>query len=133
MKKINTLLLVDDDQVSNFLTQSLIEEINVAGYIHVANNGQEAIDFLEQYCSDATVECPDLILLDLNMPVMDGFEFLSRYKELEYLHHKHISIVILTSSSSTRDIEKAKEYDIVKYYLTKPITEENLEQLDKFI
>jgi CheY-like chemotaxis protein len=80
VEKLPCILLVDDDPVNNFLNQRLLENLAVADQLMVALNGQEAFALLEQHCPD--VACPALILLDVNMPVMNGFEFLFAYQQL---------------------------------------------------
>lgn len=71
MKKLNCVLLVDDDITTNFLNESLIEEMDIAKQIMVAQNGKEALELIERYFNEES-SCPQLILLDINMPVMDG-------------------------------------------------------------
>jgi CheY-like chemotaxis protein len=125
MRKLNSILLVDDDPTSCFLTQYIIEEMQLTDQIYTVPGGREALDFLRsrQALPDF---CIDLILLDINMPDMDGFEFLEAF---EALHgNSNISIVMLTTSSNKRDMDKAKIYRVIDY-LNKPITEEKLGQI----
>jgi len=116
------ILLVDDDQITNFLNENLIREMNITENITITNDGQEALDFITNNCvaSGSKFSCCDLILLDLNMPVMDGFEFLEKFNELEY--SKDISIILLTTSSNERDLQRAKSFNIAGY-INKPLTE----------
>lgn len=131
--KLNKILLVDDDYVTNFLNESLIQELKIANEINIANNGEEALSLVENACMQqaSTNEhvCPDLILLDVNMPVMNGFEFLEEFERLKESYHSKISVVImLTSSGNPVDIEKAKQFDIAGY-IYKPLTQEKLDQV----
>lgn len=129
MKRIKNLLIVDDDTVSSYLISSTLEDMAVADRIATVYNGKQALDFLDQNCfkEQATTEefCPAFILLDINMPIMDGFEF------LEELQHKYadwfdkITICILSSSSANKDKLKAQKYPIAGF-LTKPLNEESL-------
>src|SRR6478735_15773 len=105
MKKIDKILLVDNDSVNNYLNTRLLKKLEIANEINVALNGKEAINHINKSNS-----CPELILLDINMPVMDGFEFLNSYKT-------HTSsepvIVVLTTSSNEKDIDKLENHPSV--------------------
>jgi CheY-like chemotaxis protein len=117
-------MLVDDDPASNYLARLLIEEIDETIRVLTLRNGKEALDFLDGcLVSD---NCPDLLLLDLNMPGMDGFAFL---EALRSSHNPPRRIYILTSSQYPRDIAKAATFPTAGY-LVKPIT---IEQLQKII
>ncbi|HYG39394.1 MAG TPA: response regulator [Cytophagales bacterium] len=126
--KFKRILLVDDDQITNFLNENLIKEMNISDYISIANDGQEALDYVKLNClgsGNVNGACCDLILLDLNMPVMDGFEFLEKVSELKI--DTSISIVLLTTSSNERDLERAKTFNIMGY-INKPLTEAKIQQ-----
>jgi CheY-like chemotaxis protein len=120
------ILLVDDDQITNFLNENLIREMNITEDITITNDGQEALEFITNNClksNGSKYSCCDLILLDLNMPVMDGFEFLEKFNELET--SKDISIILLTTSSNERDLHRAKSFNITGY-INKPLTESKI-------
>jgi len=122
--KFNKVLLVDDDSINNYLSQEIISEAKIAEEVVLLTDGQQALDYLEELNANA----PDpsinlLILLDLNMPVMDGFEFMEALNSLEI--RLDYVIVILTSSDNQRDLEKIKAYKIHDF-ISKPITEEKL-------
>jgi CheY-like chemotaxis protein len=121
MKKTPSILLVDDDPASNYLAKLLLQEIDPDFDIHVRYHGQEALDFIKT--ASAETVAPNLIFLDLNMPVMDGFEFLEHFTRLPA--SDHTSIVLLTSSAYPKDIERAKAYNIT-HFINKPLTEEQL-------
>lgn len=125
MKKLNSILLVDDDPTSCFLTQYIIEEMQLTNQVYTMPGGREALDFIrsKQMLPDF---CLDLILLDINMPDMDGFEFLEAFEDLP--GECKSSVVMLTTSSNSRDLDKAKIYQVVDY-LNKPITEEKLSEI----
>jgi CheY-like chemotaxis protein len=132
-KKLNKILLVDDDYVTNFLNESLIQELEIAEQIKVANNGEEALGIVEGACIEQVNShvhvCPDLILLDVNMPVMNGFEFLEAFERLKNCYKSKISVVImLTSSGNPTDLEMARKFDVAGY-IYKPLTEEKLQQV----
>ena len=121
---MKNILLVDDDSIFNFLNSKMLEKTGLANEVHTALNGKQAIDLLNSYYMKAS-SLPDIILLDLNMPVMDGFEFLEAFKKINTPNKEKVNIVIVTSSQDPNDIAKAKKMGITQY-LTKPISEKSL-------
>ncbi|MDQ4141254.1 MAG: response regulator [Bacteroidota bacterium] len=121
---INSVLLIDDDAISNFLNTRLLKEMQVAKNIIVTLNGEEALRYLQQEKA-ANRPFPELILLDINMPVMNGFEFLEAFREVADGNNRSV-IIILTTSTNTRDFEQLQQYEEVEIYLSKPLTDENL-------
>lgn len=118
------VLLVDDDKICNFITEATLNRLGIAKEIHSALNGKEALDLLNDYFTgDRAI--PDIILLDLNMPIMDGFQFIEAFKRLDYPKKDKVLIVVLTSSENPEDIIKAKKMG-VDHYLTKPLNEAKL-------
>jgi CheY-like chemotaxis protein len=124
MKKNPSILLVDDDPASNYLAKLLLLEIDPNFDIQVRYHGQEALDFVKT--ASETMSPPGLIFLDLNMPVMDGFEFLEHFSQLPVADQT--AIVLLTSSAYPKDIERAREYNIT-HFINKPLTEEQLREV----
>ncbi len=127
-KKLKRILLVDDDPISIYLTRAYLNDLQIGEFINSAGNGLEALELIKTHCAtsaDLAENCPDLILLDLNMPLMDGFDFLEQCKQAGYFEKWQSKIVILTSSKASKDLEKAKNYP-VNGYLIKPITENEL-------
>ncbi len=123
MKKLNKVLLVDDDPASNFLSKMTIVENDQTTLVDEVKNGREALEYLLSV--DA---CPELILLDLNMPVIDGIEFLEIYKD--YVKCKDYSkIVILTSSQRSNDKAQALNSGLVSDFIEKPLTEDTFRLL----
>lgn len=129
MPKFGSILIVDDDYASNYLTEMILQDLQITEHIYLARNGKEALDLIKEYCGDdqqpASKPCPQLIFLDINMPVMDGFEFLEEFEKMEYIKKNPIPIFLLTTSTNVRDIEKAKRYR-VNAYIEKPLTEEKI-------
>ena len=117
MDKINCILLVDDDETTNFVNQLMLEHMEVTDQVLVAYNGREALTLIQQQC------CPTLILLDINMPVMNGFEFIEAYDQLELPHKQSVVVVMLTTSLNPKDMERLKEMPI-QGVLNKPLTKE---------
>jgi CheY-like chemotaxis protein len=122
-KKLSSVLLVDDDKITNFINQRLILKSNVTDHVTILSNGKEAIDYLRNNVPD-DASLPDLILLDINMPVMDGFEFIDSFKAIK--HKKKVTIVMLTTSSNEKDIEKISYTAEISGYINKPLTEQKL-------
>ncbi|MBO9700965.1 MAG: response regulator [Sporocytophaga sp.] len=122
-KKFNKVLLVDDDKINNYINLRLIRRIGLSEEIIVTNNGQEAINYLKK-CGKK--DLPTLILLDINMPVMDGFEFLEEFEKQDLNTVERPMIVVLTTSTNTNDIKKVESSPIAAGYINKPLTEENL-------
>lgn len=131
MKKLQSVLLIDDDFASNYLTRTIIQDMDITEKIHTTTNGEEALHFMKKNCLDTDTSCPDLILLDVNMPVMDGFEFLEEFHKMTSLKHDNTTIVMLTTSSNQRDTEKARRYKVA-CYLEKPLTEDSIRTVLKY-
>ena len=125
MKSLNSILIVDDDDVTRFLMMRVIKKVVRQQPILTASNGQEALGVLNQVC--ATDVCPELILLDINMPVMDGFEFLNAFQKSSFATLP-LKVVMLTSSVNVQDVERAKTYNLAGY-LQKPLTEDKLKAI----
>ncbi len=124
-KKLNSILLVDDDPDDNYYHQIIINEMNIVHHIDIVINGIEAIAYLKnENCIP-----PDIIFLDLNMPKMNGWEFLEQYKQLVTAQKAKVLIVILTTSANPDDIKRAKEIQEVTDFETKPLSEELLTKI----
>ncbi|HSZ72257.1 MAG TPA: response regulator [Cytophagaceae bacterium] len=128
-KKLNCVLLVDDDNVTNFLHSKVIEKAGVADRIEVKLNGQEAIDFLTHQNNTHEAIIPSLILLDINMPIMDGWEFLEAYRDQKMLANSKTNIVMLTTSSNPDDKQRAENIPFISAFKNKPLTLEMLDEI----
>ena len=128
MKKINNMYVIDDDKIYHFLFQKLLKQNNIDVNITFFNNGFEAIEHIRQNMDVDTQ--PDLILLDVNMPIMNGWQFLEEYSKQKDKLHKASTIYMISSSNNEVDINKAKDYaGIVKDYFLKPVCKEDLEKI----
>jgi CheY-like chemotaxis protein len=125
MKK--NILLVDDDKIFNFLSEKTITSLGLANEISFASNGQQALELLEMYKS-GKMHMPDIIFLDLDMPIMNGYEFLEEFARIDLPNKNAITIVVLTSSADPRDLARTKELGI-KYYYNKPLSREEIKKL----
>ncbi|MDX2285199.1 MAG: response regulator [Bacteroidia bacterium] len=125
------VLLVDDDDTSIFLSDLLLVRSRIADHTHSALNGEDALLYLRsQLTRQAAPDAhkPNLILLDINMPIMDGFEFLEAWSQLDFSGKDQVKIVMLTSSSNPRDLDAARHYG-VHGFLNKPLTREKIMDL----
>ena len=121
MPKLTSVLLVDDDSTTNYLNKLLLNRLGVAEHLLVAENGREALPILAQTCRATNTSCPPLILLDVNMPLMNGFEFLVAYRELPPALQSATVVVMLTTSLHPRDVARAQSLPVAGF-LTKPLT-----------
>ncbi|MFT2008125.1 response regulator [Pontibacter sp. 13R65] len=131
MNKLNCVLLVDDDEATNFINTMVIKRAGIAEELLIARNGKEAIELIKQRGNEVAVmraPIPRLILLDINMPVMDGFGFLQLYKELELPEKESVVIAVLTTSLNPKDEELVRSAG-VRDFLNKPLTAKVLEEL----
>ena len=124
MMNAKKILLVDDDEIFNFISTKTLQKLGLAQDIHCALNGQDALTLINDYFAHSR-SMPDIILLDLNMPVLDGFGFIEAIKKMNLAGLDKVKIIVITSSQSPRDIERVKQMGI-KHYLTKPISQEDL-------
>jgi len=127
-KKLNCILLVDDDDAVNFIHNRVIHKSGCSSNVAVARNGQEAIVFLTTKV-DGKYPQPDLIFLDINMPVMNGWEFLEEYEKLEQDQKGREIIVMLTTSLNPDDKEKAKNIPHINDFHAKPLSLDHLNSI----
>jgi CheY-like chemotaxis protein len=127
LPQINTVLVVDDDDNWCYVTELLLQDCGVGKQIITAKNGLEAIKRLQAIATSAE-KLPELIFLDIKMPVMDGFEFLDEVTKSASLDLSHTRIFMYTSSFLPKDKERASQYPVAGF-LTKPLTEEVLRDI----
>ena len=130
-KKLNTIWLVDDDEATNFLHALLVEESEIAEQIKVIESADVALDYLtaKKHSNDFPQSLPDLVFLDINMPVMNGWEFLDEFKKSSTKQHQNIILIMLTASPNPDDEQKAKKYAMVTEYRKKPLTAQLLNEI----
>jgi len=129
----HTILCVDDDPITLMLYKKVIAKAEFGDTILFAQNGEEALELLLKIKSQDThlntSQTPDLIFLDLNMPVMNGWEFLEHFTSKIHKQSKQIRIIILSSTIDPSDYVRAKQYEVVTHFLSKPLTVEMLKNL----
>ncbi|GAB2452894.1 response regulator [Hymenobacter qilianensis] len=126
MPPLTTVLLVDDDSTTNFLNKLLLTRMGVAEQVLLAENGEQALRTIVQTCSaPAAAPCPQLILLDMNMPVMNGLAFLEAYAQLPRDQQSAIVIIMLTTSLHPLDLGRVQRQPIAGF-LSKPLTKEKV-------
>ena len=129
-KRFATTLIVDDNPTSRFLTRLVLEEMNVTQQIIEMPHGQAALDYIVSHClgDQAREQCPDWIILNLSMPVMDGFELLAQLQALEQNVLLDKAVTVLTSSANSSAIAQTTAYGITAFF-TKPLMPEGVEAL----
>lgn len=133
LKKYHTVMLVDDNEIDNFIDEKLIKAYNFAENVYIHSSAKSALETLRNIANthDLFPEelIPSYIFLDIDMPFLDGFNFLDEYEQLPSKIKNSIKIVMLTSSVNPVDSEKAAQYSRIFKYLQKPLTEKMLSQL----
>ncbi|HBH25718.1 MAG TPA: response regulator [Cytophagales bacterium] len=121
-------MLVDDNDTDNFISRRIIEITNFAQEVIIKNSGKGALEYLEQNRDDAD-KLPDIIILDINMPIVDGFVFLYEFEKFSSFVKNKCKVIILSSSDNKRDIDKIVNNENVIKFITKPLTENALDEI----
>lgn len=126
MSKIESCCIIDDDPIFIYGTKRMMKEIDFCDSITVFNNGQDALEGLSE-AYQTTHQLPQVIFLDLNMPIMNGWEFLDEFVKLPNPSLIKTVIYVISSSVDPRDIDKVQEYELISNYILKPITPNDFE------
>jgi CheY-like chemotaxis protein len=128
---LNCILLIEDDEPTNFLNRMTLEQAGCARHIRIARSGKEALNYLVSCGEDSAEDRPrpDLIFLDINMPAMDGWEFLEHYRSLPADRKADIVLIMLTTSMNPDDEIRTREMPEVTGYENKPLTRPKLDRL----
>ena len=126
------VMLVDDNEIDNLINEKMIEGTGFAHNVFISSSAISAIDFLKNITKVKDVDgtlLPSIIFLDINMPIMDGFQFLDEFENLSKQIKDNCKVVMLSSSMNPRDIEQAKSNDYVHEYFSKPLKAEDLDKI----
>jgi CheY-like chemotaxis protein len=125
MQMINRILLIDDDEITNYLHKDLIDQMAIANEVVTLGNAEEALTYIAHSSQNYPPKNKQtkIILLDINMPVIDGFEFLEAFKARHL--PDHFKIFMVSSSQNPRDIQKANDHQVYGY-VSKPLTEQKV-------
>ncbi len=126
--KYQNVLLIDDNEIDNFINERIISTSYFAKNIIVKKSAQDALNYMKEIRNEK--DLPEIIFLDLNMPVMDGFGFLQEFAKMEDKIKNHCKVVVLSSSISPEDIDRASTNPYVFKYLNKPLSDKYLEAIN---
>ncbi|TAH22175.1 MAG: response regulator [Cytophagales bacterium] len=129
---VDLVMLVDDNDTDNFISKRIIELTKFAKRIEIKNSGKSALQYLESE-KDNDVNLPDLIFLDINMPIVDGFVFLYEFEKFPDNIKQKSKVIILSSSDNKRDIDRIVNNSYVIKFITKPLTDEVLKDLKSIL
>lgn len=124
MEKLDTVMLIEDDVITNYINSRLIQNLKISDHIEVKKTGSEALQYLD-WKLDNAMPCPELILLDINMPEMNGLEFLIEFRKMNFSNKNKVEVILLTTYSHIRDYDQFIQLDIHSF-LIKPLTKNQL-------
>ncbi|WP_289644420.1 response regulator [Maribacter aestuarii] len=127
-KKLSCVLLIDDDYATNYIHERTIKQADMAEKVVAKQSGYDALDYLRETNSDEYI-CPEIIFLDINMPGMDGWEFLDEYDKLEEVKKARMVLVMLTTSLNPDDENTSKDIPNISGFKNKPLTVPVLDEI----
>jgi CheY-like chemotaxis protein len=130
--KYHTIMLIDDNEIDNLINQKMIEATAIADKIYTHTGAKSGLEFLRNMEKLEIAEniLPDLIFLDIDMPLMDGFQFLDEFDKLSPLVKKKCKVIMLTSSINPQDYNRSKKYPAIKLFLNKPLSFNTIKEID---
>ncbi|GJM29105.1 MAG: response regulator [Cyclobacteriaceae bacterium] len=126
--RLDLVMLVDDNETDNFISKRIIEITSFAHDVVIKSSGKSALEYIGAHRNDPE-KLPDLIFLDINMPIVDGFVFLYEFEKFADMVKNKCRVIILSSSDNKRDIDKIVNNDHVIKFVTKPLTEKELKEI----
>lgn len=129
MANFKNVLLVEDDPITVLVCERITKLAGFAQDFVSAGNGMEAIEYIQQKAKEDSKNLPELIFLDINMPIMNGWEFLDEFNSIGHLFHRMPIIYILSSTVDPEDQRRALSYSIVKNFISKPLTKAHLMEI----
>jgi len=123
---VEKALLIDDSEIDLFIQRRFLEVFNFSKQLHTYSSAKEALEWLKNLTQE---NLPNIIFLDLNMPDVDGFGFLLSFSQFPEIVRNSIRVVILTSSNSRQDLDKALAFKNVVHFITKPLKQSDIENL----
>ena len=130
MDHLKHLILIDDDNIVVYLTKRIVADTNMVELTNVFGNGEDALNYLKENLNNPDA-LPEIIFLDLFMPILDGWQFLEEFNLIKSEISKPITIYVITSSVSREDYDKVKQFNTVSDYIVKPITKANFIEVIK--
>lgn len=127
--KYNCIMLIDDSEIDNMVNAHILSKNNIAKNIIVHSSANDALNYLSKINHNSDFLIPDVILLDINMPIMNGFGFLVEFEKFDDSLLNKIKVVMLTSSVDPNDIRRSKEYKTVQSFISKPLSIEHLNSI----
>lgn len=124
-KKLDTVFLADDDDIMKYSLQRMISTTGLVHKVETFPNGRPVLEYLQKYANEPDL-LPGLLLLDLDMPIMNGWQFLEAFKQIAPVLARQIPVYVITANRNTEAIEKLKQYSVVKGFLTKPVNQQEL-------
>jgi CheY-like chemotaxis protein len=133
MIPVNKLMIIDDDELSNYITGKIVEHSGLAEKADSFYSGRAALKYLKANASMRQGDYPDLIFLDLHMYDMKGWDFLSEYIKLKESYRRKITLFLLTNSIAEKDRDQAKKFPCIKGYLQKPLTMAMIQEIETYL
>ncbi|NOQ70655.1 MAG: response regulator [Crocinitomix sp.] len=124
---MGAILIIDDDETNNFYVKYVFSKLNITENIYFALNGQDALQIINELRNKGV--SIDLILLDINMPIMNGFEFLDEYEKLPKNKESKTVITMMSSSVNSADMKKSNSYKSIDLRIEKPLNEEKMKAI----
>lgn len=129
MTKLDTICIIDDDNIYTMLLKKTISKFDVCDHVESFNNGKIAFESLKQRIEEGGAALPDVIFLDVNMPVLDGWMFVEEFYKIYNSNFKKVQIYVVSSSIAVEDRNKAKANTKIQDYLVKPISGQTLQEI----